>query len=153
MAMQQLNLPSQSFRIREHENKKEIFDTIRHKFVALTPEEWVRQHFIHFLIDVLKVPPIMLAIEKSLRLHTMTKRTDILVYGSSGKPLMIVECKAPEIKINQSVFEQIGRYNLALQVRYLMVSNGLEHFCARIDFEEGSYTFLEKIPMYEDLKL
>ncbi len=94
----------------------------------------------------------MLAIEKSLRLNTMTKRTDILVYGSSGKPLMIVECKAPDVKINQSVFEQIGRYNMALQVRYLAVSNGLEHFCARIDFEQSAYAFLEKIPTYEEMK-
>jgi type I site-specific restriction endonuclease len=112
----------------------------------------VRQNIIQFLIREKNVPETLIAVEKSLTLNQLTKRTDAVVYASSGKPLMIVECKAPGVKINQKVFEQIARYNLSLKVNYLMVSNGLEHYCAHIDFAKGEFTFLEDIPEYESLK-
>jgi len=149
--MQELNLPSYRFRLREKGIQKEIFDDVRHKFVALNPEEWVRQNFLRYLIEAKNTPPIMLAVEKSLTLHKMTKRTDIVVYGSAGRPLMIVECKAPQVKINQKVFEQIARYNLVLKVKYLVVTNGLQHYCARIDFENDNFLFLEQIPEYNEI--
>jgi len=149
--MQKLNLPFYQFRIREKDGQNEIFDAIRHKFVVLTPEEWVRQNFIRYLSEEKNIPEIMMAVEKALSLNTLTKRSDILIFGSSGKPLMIVECKAPEVKIDQKVFEQISRYNLALKVNYLVVTNGLEHYCAKIDFITGSYSFLENIPDYKEI--
>ena len=150
--MQPLNLPQYEFRIREKPGNQDIFDVVRHKFVALTPEEWVRQNFIRYLVEEKKVPPVMLAVERSLSLNKLTKRTDILVFGESGKPLMIVECKAPTVAITQKVFEQIGRYNLALRVSYLAVTNGMQHYCARIDFNKNAWAFLEAIPEYADMK-
>ena len=149
--MQKLNLPFYQFRIREKDGQNEIFDAIRHKFVVLTPEEWVRQNFIRYLSEEKNIPEIMMAVEKALSLNGLTKRSDILIFGSGGKPTMIVECKAPEVKINQKVFEQISRYNLALKVNYLVVTNGLEHYCAKIDFNSGSYSFLENIPNYNQI--
>lgn len=150
--MQQLSLPRYDFRIRENNGQQEIFDIVRHKFVALTPEEWVRQHFIRYLDQEKKVPLVMLAVEKSLTLNNLTKRTDILVHGTGGKPVMIVECKAPSVNISQKVFEQIGRYNLALKVKYLVVTNGLDHYCAAIDFRKKNFSFLEEIPDYAEMK-
>jgi hypothetical protein len=150
--MLQLNLPVYNIRTRELDGRQEIYDVVRKRFVSSTSEEWVRQNFLHFLIHDRKFPMVLVAVEKSLTLNRMTKRTDILVHGSKGQPLMIVECKAPEIKINQKVFEQIGRYNLALKVNYLVVTNGMEHYCAQIDFTSGSYRFLRDIPEYENLK-
>lgn len=151
--MKPLNLPSYTFRINESKGQKEIFDSIRRKFLILTPEEWVRQNIIRFLIEEKKVPGTLIAVEKSLMLNQLSKRTDAVVYASSGKPLMIVECKAPQVKINQEVFEQIARYNLTLRVNYLLVTNGMEHYCAYIDFANGEFAFLEDIPDYETLKL
>ncbi len=148
--MQKLNLPFYQFRIREKNGQNEIFDSIRHKFVVLTPEEWVRQNFIRYLNKEKNIPEIMIAVEKALSLNTLTKRSDILIFGPGGKPIMIVECKAPVVKIDQKVFEQISRYNLALKVNYLVVTNGLEHYCAKIDFNTGSYSFLENIPGYKE---
>jgi type I site-specific restriction endonuclease len=149
--MQQLNLPKFNFRIKETGNQKEIFDPVRRKFVALTPEEWVRQNFIQFLVEHKKVPASLIAVEKALTLNKLTKRTDVVIYGRQTKPVMIVECKAPGVKISQAVFEQIGRYNMALQVDFLVVTNGLSHYCARINFANGSFEFLEEIPNYENL--
>lgn len=150
--MQQLNLPEFDFRIREQQGHQEIFDAVRRKFVALTPEEWVRQHFIQYLIRMKNVSAAMIAVEKSLTLNKLTKRTDILIYGTNARPVMIVECKAPSVKIDQKVFEQIGRYNLALQVDYLVVTNGIDHYCAKIDLKKRNFTFLEEIPDYQELK-
>lgn len=150
--MQQLNLPEFDFRIREQQGHQEIFDAVRRKFVALTPEEWVRQHFIQYLIRMKNVSAAMIAVEKSLTLNKLTKRTDILIYGTNARPVMIVECKALSVKIDQKVFEQIGRYNLALQVDYLVVTNGLDHYCAKIDLKKRNFTFLEEIPDYQEMK-
>lgn len=149
--MQPLDLPEFDFRIREPGQQKEIFDSIRKKFVALTPEEWVRQNFIRYLVEYKNVPPSLIAVEKSLSLNERIKRTDIVIYDSGARARMIVECKAPAVKITQLVFEQIGRYNMTLKVDYLIVTNGLNHYCAKIDFANKRFSFLKDIPDYNAL--
>lgn len=146
--MQLLNLPTYKFRIKSNENNFAIFDIIRKKYVVLTPEEWVRQHLIHYLIEEKKYPISLIAVEKKLTINNLTKRTDILVFNTKGLPEIIIECKAPSIKINQSAFDQIARYNLKLNANYLIVSNGLEHFFCSMDTENEQYVFLENIPSY-----
>lgn len=150
--MQQLNLPEYPLRLREKEGRREIFDSIRRLWVALTPEEWVRQNFVRYLVTEKQMPEMLIAIEKSLTLNGLTKRTDILVHNRQGDPLLLVECKASQIAITQKVFEQIGRYNLALQVEYLVVTNGLQHYCARIDWEKQQFIFLKEVPDYSQLE-
>jgi hypothetical protein len=150
--MQKLNLPDFEFRFRENKGRDEIFDPVRKIFVALTPEEWVRQNFIRYLAAEKKVPLSLIGVEKTLTLNTMTRRSDILVFGNSGLPVMVVECKAPNIEISQAVFDQVARYNITLRVKYLIVTNGLNHFCCLIDFENETYSFLEEIPDFSLLK-
>jgi hypothetical protein len=149
--IQQLNLPEYPLRLRENEGRREIFDSIRRLWVAHTPEEWVRQNFVRYLVSEKQMPETLIAIEKSLTLNKLTKRTDILVHSRQGKPLLLVECKSPQTAINQKVFEQIGRYNLALRVKYLVVTNGLQHYCARIDWEKQQFDFLNEVPEYSQL--
>jgi len=149
--MQKLNLPSCSFKLKSNEKQSLIFDKVRKKYVVLTPEEWVRQHFVSFLITEKKYPISLVAVEKQLQLHTRVKRTDILVFSAAGTPHIIVECKAPSVKITQDTFDQIARYNLALNATYLVVTNGLEHIVCQMDFEQEKYVFLEQIPSYERL--
>lgn len=144
--MQKLNLPNYQFRIKSNENKLFIFDFIRKKEVVLTPEEWVRQHFLMYLVTEKKYPASLIAVEKKLTINTLTKRTDIVVYNTDGKPAIIVECKAPNVNITQQVFDQIARYNLKLTAQYLIVTNGLHHFYCQIDAENETYLFLEDIP-------
>ena len=146
--MQPLNLPTYKFRIKSNENKLVIFDIIRKKYVVLTPEEWVRQHIVHYLIEEKKYPISLIAIEKKLTINGLTKRTDILVFNNKGLHEIIVECKAPKVKINQSSFDQIARYNLKLNANYLIVSNGLDHFFCSMDVKNECYVFLENIPTY-----
>mgnify|MGYP000141163419 CR=1 FL=1 len=146
--MQHLNLPTYKFRIKSNENKLFIFDILRKKYVSLTPEEWVRQHIIHFLIEEKNYPISLMAVEKKLTINTLTKRTDILVFNTNGSPHIIVECKAPTVKITQDAFDQIARYNLKLEANYLIVSNGLEHFNCKMDLENEQYIFLPDIPKY-----
>jgi type I site-specific restriction endonuclease len=150
--MQALNLPETELRIREQGDKKEIFDGIRKKFIALTAEEWVRQHFIAYLISAKNVPATLIGVEVSLKMNRLQKRGDIVVYDKSGKPCLIVECKAPEIRITQDVFDQVARYNMTLNVNYLVVTNGLEHFACFINHEKSEYKFLREIPDFSDLK-
>jgi type I site-specific restriction endonuclease len=114
----------------------------------LTPEEWVRQNFCMFLVEEKKYPSSLMALEAAMKLYAKTKRTDILIYGRSRKPLAIVECKAPDVRINQQVFDQIVRYNMAFQVNFLMVTNGLQHLCCRLNYADNSYSFLPDIPEY-----
>tara|TARA_R110001583_G_scaffold4351_2_gene25222 strand:+ start:57125 stop:57568 length:444 start_codon:yes stop_codon:yes gene_type:complete len=147
--MQQLNLPTYKFRIKSTKNKYAIFDIIRKKYVSLTPEEWVRQHIIHFLVEDKKYPLSLIGIEKKLTINKLTKRTDILVFNTEGLPHIIVECKAPSVNITQNAFDQIARYNLKLNASYLIVSNGLEHYYCKMDFEKEAYVFLEHIPAYK----
>jgi hypothetical protein len=146
-----LNLPQYSFRITGEDGKEMILDTIRRKFVKLTPEEWVRQNFVQYLINEGKYPSGLIGIEVLSRFNKMKRRVDILIHDRSGQPVMIVECKAPEVKIDDKVFDQIVCYNLGFKVPYLIVTNGLDHFACKIDFTENKYEFLLVIPLYEDL--
>ena len=146
--MQQLNLPNYKFRIKSTKNKYEIFDIIRKKYVILTPEEWVRQHIIHFLIEEKKYPVSLIGVEKKLTINKLTKRTDLLIFNNKGLPHIIVECKAPSVPITQGTFDQIARYNLKLNADLLVVSNGLQHYISKMDFENEKYIFLEEIPCY-----
>ncbi len=133
------------------DGKVRIWDCLRRRYVALTPEEWVRQHFVHFLIEHKSYPAALLANEVSLQLNGMSRRCDTVLYDRSAQPRMIIEYKAPHIAIDQHVFDQIYRYNLVLQVDYLIVSNGLSHYCCAIDYNQKSYTFLPQIPDYQAL--
>jgi hypothetical protein len=126
-----------------------IFDNLRKKYMVLTPEEWVRQHFVQFLIQEKKYPVSLIALEKQLTINNRKKRTDILVFNKEGSPEIIVECKAPKIKITQATFDQIARYNLKLKANFLIVTNGLEHFYCKMDFEKETYIFLQDIPDYK----
>ena len=150
--MRTLNLPASDFRITEQNRKKLIFDRIRKKFVSLTSEEWVRQHFIEYLINSRNVPASLIGVEVSMKMNRLLKRADIVVHDKSGKPCLLVECKAPEVEISQAVFDQIARYNMALKVKFLVVTNGLVHYACKIDHENASYSFLEEIPDYQTLQ-
>lgn len=144
--MQALNFPTYDFRIKSSENNYFIFDDIRKKFVALQPEEWVRQHVLHYLIIDKKYPKSLINVEKMIKVNQLKKRYDLVVFKSDGSIYLLVECKAPDIVIDQKAFDQIARYNLKLKASYLMVTNGLNHYCCKMDFEEEKYTFLEQIP-------
>lgn len=146
--MQKLNLPTYKFKLKSSENKTLIFDKLRKRYFVLTPEEWVRQHYVSFLIKEKKYPDSLIALEKQLTINKRKKRTDILVFNKKGKPEIIVECKAPQIKITQDTFDQIARYNLKLKANYLIVTNGLEHYYCKMDFENETYIFLKDIPDY-----
>ena len=146
-----LNLPSFPFKIQQRNGKNVIFDSLRKKYVALTPEEWVRQHFIHFLTDFKGYPKGLLSNEIQLNLNGTKKRCDTVLFDKSLNARMIVEYKAPHVEITQAVFDQITRYNMVLKVEYLIVSNGLRHYCCRIDYNTMKYTFLPDIPAYGEL--
>ena len=148
--MQKLNLPSYTFKIKSNEKHYLIFDEIRKKYIVLTPEEWVRQHFVQFLIQERNYPLSLVAIEKQLVINNLKKRSDILIFNSDGTPNIIVECKAPSVKITQDTFDQIARYNLKLNAKYLIVTNGLEHYFCMLNAEEESYIFLKDIPDYSN---
>ena len=144
--MHVLNFPSYSFRIKNRENKPLIFDVIRKKFVVLTPEEWVRQHVVHFLIKEKKIPTSHINVERQLILNNTKKRYDIVVYNTDGSIFLLVECKAPKIAINQETFDQIARYNLVSKAQYQMVTNGLQHYYCQMNYQEQRYHFLSDIP-------
>ena len=146
--MTNLNLPTYSFKIKSKENILYIFDILRKKNVVLTPEEWVRQNYIQFLISEKKYPKSLIAIEKQLKVNNLIKRTDILIFDKNGLPNIIVECKSPKVKITQDVFDQIARYNLKLQAKYLIVTNGIQHFYCQMDHQQMKYDFLKEIPNY-----
>jgi|AntAceMinimDraft_9_1070365.scaffolds.fasta_scaffold00279_18 type I site-specific restriction-modification system R (restriction) subunit len=144
-----LNLPEYQFKMRVNTfGKDEIFDEFRKKFVTLTPEEWVRQNFIRYLKEEKNYPPMLIAIEKGIRVNNMQKRFDAVVHDRNGQPVMLIEFKSPEVKINQQVMEQISRYNLSLKVNYLIISNGLLHYCCYVDKGTGNIKFLNDIPEY-----
>ena len=147
--MQQLNFPNYNFRFKNNENKVSIFDEIRKKFIILTPEEWVRQHVVQFLMVEKKYPKSLINVEKVLKVNDLRKRYDVVVFNPNGSIHILVECKAPEVKIDQTTFDQIARYNLTLKATYLMVSNGLNHYFCQMDFENEKYHFLQDIPVYE----
>ncbi len=146
-----LNLPECPLNVKKNGNRLVVFDCLRKRFVALTPEEWVRQHFVHYLIETKQFPAALMANEVSLTQNGIKRRCDTLVADRQGHPLVIVEYKAPEIEITQQVFDQIVRYNMVLRARYLMVSNGMTHYCCQIDYVNNSYSFLNEIPCYSQL--
>ncbi|QFZ55781.1 type I restriction enzyme HsdR N-terminal domain-containing protein [Oceanihabitans sp. IOP_32] len=148
-ALQALNFPKFSFRLKSSENIISIFDCIRKKFVVLQPEEWVRQHCIQYLIKVKGYPKSLINVEKELIVNTLKKRYDIVIFNSNGSIHLIVECKAPSITINQNTFDQIAQYNLVLNASYLMVTNGLNHYYCQMDFKNERYNFLKEIPNYK----
>nr|WP_269468220.1 type I restriction enzyme HsdR N-terminal domain-containing protein [Gaetbulibacter sp. NE] len=148
-SVQKLNFPTYSFRFKNNENKVSIFDAIRKKFVVLQPEEWVRQHCLQFLIEEKKYPKSLINVEKELTVNDLRKRYDIVVYNPNGQIHLVVECKAPKINIDQTVFDQIARYNLELNATYLMVTNGINHYYCQMDFENERYVFLRDIPEYQ----
>ena len=147
----EINLPPYEIKWRDHNGRRQIFDFLRRKYVALTPEEWVRQHFVHFLIEQKGYPKGLLANEVELRVGEKKLRCDSLLYNKAMQPQMIIEYKAPEVEITQHVFDQISVYNRLLHVDYLVISNGLQHFCCKMDYEKGEYSFLQNIPDYNFL--
>ena len=149
--MNRLNLPPYEIKTRQQDGRQYILDVLRRKFIALTPEEWVRQHFIHFLADHKGYPTALLANEVELTIGGKKLRCDSVLYSRDLKPRMIIEYKAPSIKITQRVFQQISAYNILLHVDYLMVSNGITHYCCKMDYENNTYHFLKEIPPYSAL--
>ncbi|MCX6282784.1 MAG: type I restriction enzyme HsdR N-terminal domain-containing protein [Bacteroidetes bacterium] len=151
--MPKLNLPEYPYRIRTNRNgKHEIHDPFRKKYVRLTPEEWVRQNFLNFLVNHHSFPASLIHVEASLMYNRLSKRSDIVVYSRQGKPLLAVECKAPTVEIDQQVFDQLAMYNFTLKVPYLALTNGIRHFICRMEPVNGSYTFLENFPAYHELQ-
>lgn len=149
--LQALNLPPATLRLRHGEKGDEIHDPLRGKWLVLTPEEWVRQNFTSWLIESFGYPAGLMANEIAVTLNGTSKRCDTVVYNRAARPIMIVEYKAPHIAITQKVFEQIARYNIVLKVKYLIVSNGLHHYCCVLDETSGRYKFLKEIPHYDSL--
>lgn len=143
-----LNLPQYPLRIKQDDKGIYIFDDIRKKFLVLTPEEWVRQHLVHFLIREKKYPKSLIRLEGGLKLNSRQKRSDILIFNNTGEKILLVECKAPSVKISQNAFDQIARYNFVHRVQWLLVSNGIQHYCCEIDFKNNSYRFVEDLPEY-----
>ena len=150
--MEELNLPAYDANVTERDGKRLIFDQLRRKFVALTPEEWVRQHFVHYLIDHKGYPQALLANETELRIADKRLRCDTVLFDKMMKPRMIIEYKAPTIQLQQKTFDQIAVYNLLLHADFLVVSNGLQHYCCQMDYERQAYRFLSDIPDYAALK-
>lgn len=149
--MYSLNLPSYDAKIRKNDSGFEIFDQLRRKYVVLTPEEWVRQHFVNYLISDKNYPQSLMQNEAGIKLNSLFRRCDTVVYNKYLEPLMIIEYKESNVPITQDVFDQIVRYNNVLKVGYIVVSNGLSHYCCRIDYENQSYDYLSEIPNYNNL--
>ena len=149
--MFRLNLPQYEIKIGEKNGKRTIFDFLRRKYVTLTPEEWVRQHFTHYLTDHKGYPKGLMGNEVELRVGEKRLRCDTILYNKQGQPQMIIEYKAPTIQIQQKTFDQISAYNLLLHVDYLIVSNGLQHYCCKMDYDSQKYLFIKEIPDYQNL--
>ena len=149
--MYELNLPKYGIKIKNDKGHQSIFDVLRRKYVALTPAEWVRQHFVHFLIEHKGYPKALMANEIQLAIGNKKLRCDSVLYDRTLKPRMIIEYKAPTVSITQKVFDQITIYNMLLHVDYLVVSNGIKHYCCRMDYANQKYLFLEDIPDYQNL--
>ena len=149
--MYELNLPPFEIRLGGTREKPEIFDFLRRRFVKLTPEEWVRQHFVHWLTEQKGYPKGLLGNEIELQVGEKKVRCDSILYDNNARPQMIIEYKAPTVALSQKVFDQISAYNLLLHVDYLTISNGLQHYCCKMDYEHKSYDFLQDIPDYEKI--
>lgn len=151
--MNRLHLPSFDAKIRKNDKAAlEIFDPLRKKYVALTAEEWVRQHFVHYLISEKNYPASHIANEMGIKYHTLTRRCDTVVYDDRLQPIMVIEYKEPEARLTQKVFDQITRYNSVLRVPYIAVSNGMTHYCCHLNYEQQSYRYLENFPDYRTLQ-
>ncbi len=149
--MRQLSFPQYTFKVKTDDGKQQIFDELRRKFVALTPEEWVRQHVIKYLMTEKGYPPLLIAVEKSIKINGLSRRCDIICYNSKGEVLMIVECKAPEVKITQETFDQVVKYHLSINTKSIVVTNGIKHYVCLIKGKE--YDFLEEIPVFQMINL
>lgn len=149
--MKELNLPEYSFRIIERDGKRMILDVLRRKYVRLTPEEWVRQNFVQYLIQEGHYPSGLIGIEVPAPFNRLKKRVDILVHDRSGRPLMIVECKSYDLSLDDAVFEQIATYNMKYNVPFLVVTNGMHHYACRLGAGSARPVYLNVIPLYEEL--
>ncbi|MBP8823946.1 MAG: type I restriction enzyme HsdR N-terminal domain-containing protein [Flavobacteriales bacterium] len=149
--MQALNLPDHGVKTKQGPDGDRIFDPVRRTWVALTPEEWVRQHVLNFLVHDRGCPLSLVAVERKLVLNRMPRRLDILVHDRRGRPLLLVECKAPGVKVDQRTFEQAARYNTVFKVPFLLVTNGLVHYICRVDHGNGLIEFLPALPHYPQL--
>lgn len=145
--MESLNLPSFAYKVKELNGKPHVYDLIRKKYILLTPEEWVRQHFIHLLINHYHYPKALFAVETGLFYNKLAKRSDIMVLGTDGHPHLLVECKSPDVKISKHTFAQIARYNFTLRPAFLAITNGLSHYCFEI--KEGQISYLDDFPVFE----
>ena len=150
--MESLNLPTYSFSLKSEEGRFWIFDPVRRKYVLLTPEEWVRQNFLQYLVQEKDFPASLMAIEREFNFNRMKKRTDILVHNRQGEPVFLVECKAPAVPVTREVFDQIGLYNLNYNVPWLVVTNGMKHYCCKFVKEEGEYRFTDRIPAWSEVQ-
>lgn len=148
--MTKLNFPTYNFRFKNSENKVAIFDEIRKKFVILTPEEWVRQHTVSYLIEEKSYPKSYINVEKLIKINDLNKRYDVVVFNSKGEIELLVECKSTAVAISQDTFDQIARYNLVLKAKYLMVTNGINHYFCQMDFENQKYVFLKELPQFKN---
>ena len=149
--LQPLQLPPFPFKITEQDGKLTLFDEIRKKHILITPEEWVRQHFVQYLINHKGYPKTLIKLEGGLTLHGKARRTDIVVFNPNGQKILLIECKAPSVTIDQKVFDQVARYNMVHKVKLLAVTNGLQHYYCIINFEERDYKFVEEMPSYTTL--
>ena len=147
--MHKLNLPAFDYKLKKAEGKVWIFDVIRKKYIVLTPEEWVRQHFIHFILVELKYPKGLLKIEGGLTYNELHKRSDILVFDREAKPWMIIECKSPDLKLSEVTLQQASVYNASVKAKYLTVTNGLTHICSATNWTEGKTTILREFPLFD----
>lgn len=150
--MQKLNFPDYTFRFKNSENKVAIFDEIRKKFIILTPEEWVRQHVVKYILEQKRYPKSHVNVEKIVKVNGLTKRYDVVIFNPDGSIFLLVECKAPSITISQNTFDQIARYNMSLNAIHMMVTNGLNHYFCQMDYEQEKYFFLPDLPEYKSAK-
>jgi type I site-specific restriction endonuclease len=148
MNLPQLNLPIVALKTKLVEGTTQVFDQVRKKYLVLTPEEWVRQHFIHYLNQEKNYPLGLMGVEQIVKYNGMQTRADIVLYAADGKPNMIVECKAPKVKITQDAFNQIAKYNFNLKVDFLVVTNGIQHFCCALDYKNNKISFMKEVPDY-----
>ncbi|KAA9332772.1 type I restriction enzyme HsdR N-terminal domain-containing protein [Adhaeribacter soli] len=149
--MQALNLPAYDCKLKHSDGNSFIFDPVRKKYVLLTPEEWVRQHFLHYLTEHLAYPKTLFSIEKGMTYNRLQKRTDLRVYSSAGLPLVLVECKAAGVAISAETVKQASVYNQTLKAPYVMLTNGLDHYCWKVDFAASRYVPLAEIPVFSQL--
>jgi hypothetical protein len=147
--MVKLNLPSFHVDLKKEQDRIHIFDLLRKRYIVLTPEEWVRQHFIHYLINHLQYPKSLIKLEGGLRFNKLQKRSDIVIYDRAGQPWMVVECKAPTLKIGERTVHQASVYNYTLKAKFLVVTNGLEHYCYQTDWTNSTTTILPSMPEYK----